>query len=125
MVVSRAFVRIQPENSDQCTGTYGYCALAMLKTRRYEHHATRARSAYSSVSAAVVTKKLRAALDEAEAFVSHMPTGKLGLLFLQAGTIVQPEPDQLDRYQTHAGQLRGHWPASADITSAMFERYKK
>ncbi len=68
--------------------------------------------------------KLRGALDDAEAFVSRMPTDKLGLLFLQAGKVVQPDPDRLGGYQTHAGQTRGHWPASAEITAAMFERYR-
>ena len=73
----------------------------------------------------VVMPKLRAALDDAEAFVSRMPTHKLGLLFFQAGKVVQPAPDRLDSYQTHAGQLRGHWPTSPEITAAMFERYNK
>lgn len=72
-----------------------------------------------------VMPKLRAALDDAEGFVSRMPTDKIGLLFFQAGKVVQPDPDRLDSYQTHAGRLRGHWPTSADITAAMFERYNK
>ena len=69
--------------------------------------------------------KLRTALGDAEAFVTRMPTHKVGLLFLQTGKIVQPDPDRLESYQTHAGQPRGQWPTSADITSAMLERYKK
>lgn len=69
--------------------------------------------------------KLRSALDDAEAFVARMPTEKIGLLFLQAGKVVQPDPDRLDSYQTHAGQPRGQWPTSADIASAMLERYNK
>lgn len=73
----------------------------------------------------VVTHKLRAALDDAAAFVSRMPTGELGLLFIEADKVVQPDPDRLDSYQTHAGQLRGHWPTSAEITTAMFELYNK
>jgi hypothetical protein len=73
----------------------------------------------------VVIPKLRAALDDAEAFVSRMPTDKIGLLFFQGGQVVQPEPERLDAYQTHAGQLRGHWPTNLDITTAMFERYRK
>jgi len=77
------------------------------------------------IDAAIITKKLRAALDDAEAFVSRMPTDKIGLLFFQAGEVVQPDPDRLDSYQTHAGQLRGHWPTNADITAAMFGRYNK
>jgi hypothetical protein len=69
--------------------------------------------------------KLRAALDDAEAFVTRMPTEKIGLLFLQAGKVVQPDPDRLESYQTHGGQPRGQWPTNADIASAMLERYNK
>ena len=71
-----------------------------------------------------ITTHLRSALDEAEAFVSGMPTGKMGLLFLKDGHVVQPDPGRLLEYQTHAGQRRGQWPTSAEITAAMLERYK-
>ena len=73
----------------------------------------------------IIITKLRAALEQAEAFVSRMPTEKMGLLFLQGGKVAQPDPDRLEEYQTHAGQTRGHWPSSADITTAMLERYNK
>jgi hypothetical protein len=72
-----------------------------------------------------ITARLRAALDQAEVFVARMPTDKLGLLFLEAGEVVQPDPDRLDVYQTHAGQRRGQWPSSPEISAAMFERYNK
>jgi hypothetical protein len=72
-----------------------------------------------------VLARLRSALDEAEAFVARMPTEKAGLLFLENGRVVEPDPDHLDRYQTHAGQRRGHWPASSEITSAMLERHDR
>jgi hypothetical protein len=71
----------------------------------------------------LITSRLRAALGEAEAFVTRMPTEKLGLLFLQAGEVVQPDPALLESYQTHAGQRRGQWPSSGEITAAMLERY--
>jgi len=70
-----------------------------------------------------ITARLRAALDEVEAFVARMPTDKIGLLFLQAGHVVQPDPDCLNDYQTHAGQRRGQWPSSPEISAAMFARY--
>jgi hypothetical protein len=54
-----------------------------------------------------------------------MPTDKLGLLFLNGGEAVQPDPDHLDAYRTHAGRRRGHWPSSPEITAAMLERYNK
>ena len=69
--------------------------------------------------------RLRAALDEAEAFVTEMPTEKAGLLFLKDGCVVQPDPANLSDYRTHAGRRRGQWPSSAEISGAMFERYKK
>ena len=69
--------------------------------------------------------RLRAILDEAEEFVSRMPTEKAGLLFLKDGKVVQPDPDRLGEYETHAGRRRGHWPTSTEITAAMFEHYKK
>jgi hypothetical protein len=69
--------------------------------------------------------RLRAALEEAEAFVAKMPTEKAGLLFLQGGHVVQPDPAHLGDYQTHAGQRRGQWPTSAEISTAMLDRYQK
>lgn len=72
-----------------------------------------------------ITAQLRNALDEAESFVKRMPTEKIGLLFLEAGKIVQPDPAQLDSYQTHAGQRHGHWPSSPEIGAAMLEGYNK
>jgi len=71
----------------------------------------------------VVTGKLHAALDRAEAFVLQMPTDNLGLLFLRDGVVVQPNPSRLQDYQTHSGQRRGHWPTSIEISAAMVERY--
>lgn len=72
-----------------------------------------------------IVARLRAALDEAEAFVTRMPTDKMGLLFVQDGKVVQPDPDHLERSATHAGQRRGQWPTSPAIAAAMFEHYKK
>jgi hypothetical protein len=69
--------------------------------------------------------RFRQALDEAEAFVTRMPTIQAGLLFLKDGQVVQPDPDRLDDYTTHAGKRRGHWPTSTEISTAMLEHYKK
>ncbi|MBF0138074.1 MAG: hypothetical protein HQL65_17725 [Magnetococcales bacterium] len=75
------------------------------------------------VDPAAIMMKLRMAMDEAEAFVMQMPTDKVGLLFMKGGAIVQPDPERLTDYQTHAGQRRGQWPSSPEIASAMFKRY--
>ena len=72
-----------------------------------------------------VISRLRTALERAETFVAQMPTDRLGLLFLQGGQVVQPDPARLGDYETHAGQRRGHWPSNTEITTAMLERYKE
>jgi hypothetical protein len=74
------------------------------------------------IDAGLVARRLRAALDEAEAFVRAMPSGKEGLLFLKDGKPVQPDPAHLDVYVSQAGRRQGMWPGSAEIGSAMLER---
>ena len=69
-----------------------------------------------------IMARLRTALDEAEVFVSRMPTSAVGLLFLRGSEVVQPNPDRLQEYQTHVGKRRGQWPSNGEITAAMFER---
>lgn len=71
-----------------------------------------------------ITDRLRSALDQAEAFVTRMPTEKMGLLFLKDGKVVQPDPERLGDYEIHAGQRRGQWPSSPEIEAAMLEHYK-
>lgn len=67
--------------------------------------------------------RLRTVLDEAEAFVVQMPTDRVGLLFLEDGKPVQPDPSLLEAYQTHAGQRRGSWPSSPGLTASMLDKH--
>jgi hypothetical protein len=76
------------------------------------------------VDAGGVMRRLRQALTEAEAFVVRMPTDKIGLLFFKNGKIVQPDPEHIEAYTTHAGRRQGHWPSSSEIGSAMLDRYR-
>lgn len=85
----------------------------------------RALSTSKPLDPKAITTRLRSALDAAEAFASRMPTDKMGLLFLKNAEVVQPDPGHLPEYQTHAGQRRGHWPTSPEITAAMLECYKE
>ncbi|MBI4910470.1 MAG: hypothetical protein HY820_43035 [Acidobacteria bacterium] len=82
----------------------------------------KALSTVQPVDPKVVMPRLRAILEEAEAFVLQVPTAKLGLLFLENGKVVQPDPSRLDQYETHAGRRRGHWPESYEIGRAMLDR---
>jgi hypothetical protein len=76
------------------------------------------------IDAGTVSCRLRAALDAAEEFMRVMPAGKEGLLFLQNGTPVQPDPRQLKSYSELAGKRHGVWPGSPEIGSAMLDRYR-
>jgi hypothetical protein len=73
----------------------------------------------------VATQQLRSILDLAEQFVSEMPSDKAGLLFLRDGRVVQPDPNSLGSYQTHAGQRRGQWPSSPEISASMLESHAR
>lgn len=85
----------------------------------------RALASDTPIDPAATQARLRAILDEAEIFVAAMPSAKAGVLFLENGRPVQPDPARLDAYETHTGQRRGQWPGSAEIASAMFEHYTK
>jgi hypothetical protein len=75
------------------------------------------------VDPVTIMKELKSALDDAESFVMRMPTEKIGLLFLEDGKVVRPDPARLETYATHAAARRGHWPSSSEIGTAMLERY--
>jgi hypothetical protein len=76
------------------------------------------------VDAGLVSRRLRAALESAEAFVRAMPAGKEGLVFLKDGQVVQPNPMKLGDHTEHAGRRYGHWPSSSEISGAMLGRYR-
>jgi hypothetical protein len=64
-------------------------------------------------------------LEDAGRFISLIPSDAVGVVFLERGKAVQPDPDALEKYQRHAGAPGGVWPSSPEISSAMLERYKK
>jgi len=100
----------------------------IAEIRRNSHYPAaewRALATSEPLDPAAVLGRLRSALSDAESFVASMPSDKVGLLFLEDGRAVQPDPGRLGEYQIHVGQRRGHWPTSTDIAAAMFERYRK
>lgn len=68
-------------------------------------------------------KRIRAMLDEAEAFIGQVPSEAVGVLFLDGDRPVRPDTADLGRYARHGGSRRGHWPSSSEIGTAMLERY--
>lgn len=98
----------------------------IAEIRRNAHYPApdwRALKATEPVDAKDITVVLRKALDDAEAFVTRMPTDRMGLLFIKNGEVIQPDPDRLDSYEPHAGQRRDHWPTNLEITALMFARF--
>lgn len=98
----------------------------IAEIRRNSHYPTAAWKAIEStvtVDPTAATHRLRDLLDRAEQFILRMPSEKAGLLFLMDGVTVEPDPDHLELYHTHAGQRRGQWPSSPEIAAAMLERY--
>lgn len=92
---------------------------------RYREEHLRAVPSQTALDPKLSPCRLRALLDEAADFVSRMPTEKIGFLFLKDGKVGQPDPAHLNDYPTHAGQRRGHWPTSMEISAAMLEYYQK
>jgi hypothetical protein len=68
-------------------------------------------------------KRIKTMLDDADAFIALLPSEAVGVLFLDGGKPVQPDPAALGRYLRHAGARRGHWPSSSEIGTAMLERH--
>jgi Nucleotidyl transferase AbiEii toxin, Type IV TA system len=70
-------------------------------------------------------RRIRGMLEDAGRFISLIPSDAVGVVFLERGKAVQPDPDALEKYQRHAGAPGGVWPSSPEISSAMLERYEK
>ena len=70
-------------------------------------------------------RRIRSMIEDAERFISRVPSDAVGFIFLEGDKPVQPDLDTLGKYQRHAGAPGGVWPSSPEISSAMLERYKK
>jgi Nucleotidyl transferase AbiEii toxin, Type IV TA system len=70
-------------------------------------------------------RRIGSMIEDAERFVSRIPSDAVGFIFLAGEKPVQPDVEALERYQRHAGALGRVWPSSPEISSAMLERYNK
>jgi Nucleotidyl transferase AbiEii toxin, Type IV TA system len=70
-------------------------------------------------------RRIRGMIEDAERFITRIPSDAVGFVFLERGKPVQPDPEALGRYQRHPGATGGVWPSSPEISSAMLERYNK
>ena len=77
------------------------------------------------IHASDLQRRIRTGIEDAERFVSRIPSDAVGVVFLDAGKPVQPDLGALPKYQRHAGTLGGVWPSSPPISRAMLELYSK
>ncbi len=94
------------------------------RSSRYHRRERNALESESPIDPSDVPERLRVALEGAEAFARQMPSKNWGLLFLNGGKVVRPDPKRLNEYQTPGGQRRSHWPSSSEIGSAIIEYYR-
>ena len=73
----------------------------------------------AAADAGEVSRRLRQALLEAEAFCAAMPIEKIGAAFLRDARPVLPDPARLSDCVEHWPVRKGHWPGSPEIGSAM------
>jgi len=64
-------------------------------------------------------------IEDAERFISAIPSDNVGFVFLEGDKPVQPDKDEFGKYQWRSGARRGLWPSSSGITSAMLDSYKE
>jgi len=72
-----------------------------------------------------VHRRIRNMIEDAERFISTIPSDDVGFVFLDGDKPVQPDRDDFGKYQRRSGARRGAWPSSSSITSAMLDSYKK
>jgi hypothetical protein len=73
----------------------------------------------------VLHRRIRSMMEQAQTFISRIPSDAVGVVFLESGIPVQPDLELLGKYQRRAGALSGVWPSSTEISEAMLESYKK
>lgn len=91
------------------------------RNARYRADDYEALATAEPIDAGAVSRQLKTALAEAEAFVRAMPSGKEGLVFLRAGSVVAPDPSDLAGYEEHPGRRGGYWPSSSEIGGSMLD----
>jgi hypothetical protein len=72
-----------------------------------------------------VHRRIRTMIEDAERFISEIPSDDVGFVFLDGDKPVQPDLRAIATYQRRSGARRGVWPSSPGITTAMLERYQK
>jgi hypothetical protein len=68
-------------------------------------------------------RRIRSMIEDAERFILQVPSDEVGVVFLDGDKPVQPGIGTFGQYTRRSGSRRGVWPSSAEIASAMLDRY--
>jgi hypothetical protein len=71
-----------------------------------------------------ISRSIGAMLDGAESFIRLIPSEAIGVLFLQNGIPVEPNLQELSKYERRSGSEAGVWPSSSEISREMLYRYE-
>jgi hypothetical protein len=92
---------------------------------RFTAEEFRAPATERPLDVSVLHRRIRSVLEDAERFISRIPSHAVGFVFLEGEEPVQPDVEALGKYRRHAGAPGGVWPFSPEISSAMLDRYNK
>ena len=94
---------------------------------RFTAEEFRALSTEHPLDSGEVHRNVRSMLEDAEAFISQIPSEFVGVVFLDAdgAPVRRPDPSRLATYQRREGSRRGLWPTSSAIDKAMLESYDR
>lgn len=96
----------------------------IIRHSRFTAEEFRVLATEQPIDVADLHRRIRNMLEDAQQFVSRIPSDAVGFVFLNwNGKPAQPDLDALDKYQRHAGAPGGIWPSSPEISRAMLERY--
>ncbi len=75
------------------------------------------------IDVADLHRRIRAMIEDAEAFIALLPTEAVGVMFMENDKPVQPDVSALGKYRRNPGAPSGFWPSSPEISHAMLEHY--
>ena len=96
----------------------------IVRHSRFTADEFRALATEAPVDPADLHRRIRAMIQDAEAFLAALPSDAIGVVFMEDGHAVQPDLTMLAQYHRHTGTSRGSWPSSPEISGAMLARHR-
>jgi hypothetical protein len=77
------------------------------------------------IDQAALHHRVRAMIEAAEAFLARLPSDAVGYVFMDGERAVQPDLQALGKYSRNPGAIRGFWPSSPSLSTAMLQHHGK